>query len=116
MVGILNSLGIFAPYIGNIIALIISGAKSTLFWGGDALICGIGNWIANAFTGLLGAAGFGAGGLGTMVGASGWLPALIGAISGVGGGILNGIANVVSYLWPLVTSAIAAVIGLIPFI
>ena len=107
---------IFADTIAFIIASIVSAVKSTLFWGGDALICGIGNWIANAFTGMLGVAGFGAGGFGTMVGASGWLPALIGAASGVVGGILNGIANVVSYIWPLVTSAIAAAIGLIPLI
>ena len=107
---------IFADTIAFILASIITAVKSTLFFGGDAIICVIGNWIANAVTGLLGAAGFGAGGLGTMVGASGWLPAIIGVVSGVGGGILNGIANVVSYLWPLVTSAIAAAIGLIPFI
>ena len=83
---------------------------------GDAVICGIGNWIANAFTGMLGAAGVGAGGIGTMVGASGWFPAIIGVASGVGGGILNAMITGVSYLWPIVTSAIAAMIGLIPLI
>ena len=107
---------IIGDMITGIIAFIIAAVKSTIFWGGDALICGIGNWIANAFTGLIGACGFGAGGIGTMVGASGWFPAIIGVVSGVGGGILNGMANVVSYIWPLVTSAIAAAIGLIPLI
>ena len=107
---------IIGDMVTGIIAFIIASVKSTLFFGGDAIICGIGNWCANAVTGLLGAAGFGAGGLGTMVGASGWLPALIGTVSGVGGGAIHFLMNVISYIVPLVTSAIAACIGLIPFI
>ena len=42
-------LGLFSSGIGNIISLIL--------WGGDALICGIGNWIANAITGVLAVGG-----------------------------------------------------------
>ena len=102
---------IFADTIAFIIASIVSAVKSTLFFGGDALICGMGNWIANAFTGMLGAAGVGSGGLGTMIGGIGWLPGLMGVISGVGGTIINGALNIWSMIEPAIGVGISSVIS-----
>ena len=96
-------LGLLSGGIGNIISLIL--------WGGDALICGLGNWIANAFTGLLGALGFGAGGAGIMVGGSGWIPAILGAISGVGGTIIHAVWNLITTILPAVGVVISAIIA-----
>ena len=102
---------IFADTIAFIIASIVSAVKSTLFWGGDALICGLGNWLANAVTGILGAAGFGAGGAGIMVGGSGWIPAILGAISGVGGTIIHAIWNLITTILPAIGVVISAIIA-----
>ena len=102
---------IFADTIAFIIASVITAVKSTLFWGGDALICGMGNWLANAFTGMLGMFGFGTGGMGVMVGGIGWLPGLIGVISGVGGALINGALNIWSMIEPAMGVGISAVVS-----
>ena len=137
---------IIGNVVGGVIAFIITAVKSTLFFGGDALICGIGNWFANAATGLCGVGGLASwvnvgaygsyildainlatnaitgllGGGGLLVGGFGLIPALIGAasglIGGIGGTILNLLWNVWTTIEPIITSAIAACIGLIPII
>ena len=40
---------ILGGILSGVIGFIINATKSTLFWGGDALICGIGNWIMSIF-------------------------------------------------------------------
>ena len=144
--------GIISGILGGLIGFIIPAVKTTIFWGGDALICGIGNWCANAVTGIMSAGGllswvnvgaYGAylglgsyvldainlginaitgllGGGGLLVGGVGWIPALTGAVSGLIGGIGGTIANLAWNCWttiePVIASAIAACIGLIPMI
>ena len=107
----------------GIIAFIITSVKSTLFWGGDALICGLGNWCANAVTGIMGiggigvgAGGLGLGGVASMIGGWAWIPALTGALSGVGGTFIHTIWNFITTIEPIIGSAVAACIGLIPLI
>ena len=39
--------GIISGIIGGLIGFIIPAVKTTLFFGGDALICGCGNWFMN---------------------------------------------------------------------
>jgi hypothetical protein len=70
--------------LGGMIGFIIAALKSTLFFGGDALICGIGNWFANVLTGILG-------GIGTFswVTAGSYLMDFINMMIGGGGGIIN---------------------------
>ena len=98
---------------GGVIAFIITAVKSTLFFGGDALICGIGNWCANAVTGLLGISGGlgGLGGLGTLIGGWAWVPAIIGTISGVGGTVMNGLVHIWSGVIAPILSALAAALA-----
>ena len=105
--------GIFADVICGILATIISAVKTTLFFGGDALICGIGNWCANAVTGLLGISGGlgGLGGLGTLIGGWAWVPAIIGTISGVGGTVMNGLVHIWSGVIAPILSALAAALA-----
>ena len=76
---------IIGNVIGGVIAFIITAVKSTLFWGGDALICGIGNWFMNIIVDPI---------VSTVCGPI--VGGLCGTIVGGGGaGLISGLTNLI---------------------
>ena len=109
--------------LGNVITGLM-GAGGLASWVnigayGAYVIGALGGAVGALGTGL-GALGTGLGGIGAAVGGVGLIPALIGAVSGLIGGIGGTILNLLWNAWttiePIITSAIAALIGLIPII